>query len=162
MQACRSGCVHQRTVITEPVQACMLPVHTCKFLMLAPTCCGLECTRRVDQSSIAFTALVKGTCHCLHPHTRVCCTSQASLFCCTMFFRSILCSCHLFPCLLASAEGQTEATAAYEEAMHDIFALDLECHQHQQPYITHKGHLRWEMIEMWPMTVSPACFCQQI
>ena len=53
-----------------------------------------------------------------------------------------------------AAEGQSDAEAAYEEAMNDIFTLQLECHRHQQPHTTHKGQLRWEMIEMWPMPVS--------
>lgn len=53
-----------------------------------------------------------------------------------------------------AAEGQSDAEAAYEEAMNDIFTLQLECHRHQQPHTAHKGQLRWEMIEMWPMPVS--------
>lgn len=58
--------------------------------------------------------------------------------------------CVIFP----PVEGESEAEAAYEEAMNDIFNLQLECHRHQQPHTNHKGLLRWEMIEMWPMPVS--------
>lgn len=53
------------------------------------------------------------------------------------------------------AGGEEEAEAAYDEALHAIFALQLERHQHTQPYISKKdGRSKWAMIEMSPMTVS--------
>jgi len=54
-----------------------------------------------------------------------------------------------------SAGGEEEAEAAYDEALHAIFVLQLERHRHTQPYISKKdGRSKWAMIEMSPMLVS--------
>ena len=51
--------------------------------------------------------------------------------------------------------GDQEADAAYDEALHAIFELQLERHQHTQPYVSKKdGRKKWAMIEMSPMIVS--------
>lgn len=51
------------------------------------------------------------------------------------------------------AGGAAEAQAALHEACHAIFDLKVSCHRHTQP--RRKGATRrWEMIEMWPLTVS--------
>ncbi|DBA72255.1 TPA: putative 3',5'-cyclic phosphodiesterase pde-3, variant 2 [Trebouxia sp. C0005] len=48
--------------------------------------------------------------------------------------------------------GEEEAEAAYDEALHAIFVLQLERHRHTQPYISKKdGRSKWAMIEMSPM-----------
>ncbi len=57
-----------------------------------------------------------------------------------------------------SAGGEEEAEAAYDEALHAIFVLQLERHRHTQPYISKKdGRSKWAMIEMSPMLVSLQC-----
>ena len=54
----------------------------------------------------------------------------------------------------ASLGGQEEAQAAYEEAYNDVFNLQLDCHRHAQPRKSRRdGHVKWHMIEMWPMQV---------
>ena len=51
--------------------------------------------------------------------------------------------------------GEEEAEAAYDEAFHAIFQLQLERHRHTQPYTSKKdGRSKWAMIEMSPITVS--------
>ena len=51
--------------------------------------------------------------------------------------------------------GEEEAEAAYDEAFHAIFHLQLQRHRHTQPYISKKdGKSKWVMIEMSPITVS--------
>lgn len=53
------------------------------------------------------------------------------------------------------AGGETEAQAAYDEAMNAVFNLQLECHRHAQPHKSKKdGKIKWAMIEMWPIVVS--------
>ena len=64
---------------------------------------------------------------------------------------------HIFYSILHSIGGKEEARAAYEEALHAIFTLNLECHRHTQPHKSKKnGHMKWAMIEMWPMMVCAA------
>lgn len=61
------------------------------------------------------------------------------------------------------AGGDEEAEAAYDEAVHAIFELQLERHRHIQPYISKKdGRSKWAMIEMSPMTVSPSLIAKEI
>ena len=56
---------------------------------------------------------------------------------------------------MSHAGGDEEAEAAYDEAVHAIFELQLERHRHIQPYVSKKdGRNKWAMIEMSPMTVS--------
>ena len=63
-------------------------------------------------------------------------------------------------CDFGCAGGEKEAEAAYDEAVHAIFELQLERHRHVQPYISKKdGRSKWAMIEMSPMMVSPARAC---
>ena len=55
------------------------------------------------------------------------------------------------------AGGQGEADRAYAEALNACFDLELEVHQHVQPYTSRKdGKLKWALLEMWPVPVSPA------
>lgn len=59
--------------------------------------------------------------------------------------------------MMHSTGGKEQARAAYEEALHAIFTLNLECHRHTQPHKSKKnGHMKWAMIEMWPMMVCAA------
>ena len=53
------------------------------------------------------------------------------------------------------AGGQEEAHEAYADAVNAIFVLHVDCHRHTQPHAQQQGKIRWEMIEMWPMKVSP-------
>ena len=51
--------------------------------------------------------------------------------------------------------GEEEAQAAYEEAVHAIFTLQLDNHRHTQQYKSKKdGRTKYVMIEMWPLVVS--------
>ena len=53
--------------------------------------------------------------------------------------------------------GEEEAQAAFEEAVHAIFTLQLDNHRHTQQYKSKKdGRAKYVMIEMWPLKVSNA------
>lgn len=53
------------------------------------------------------------------------------------------------------AGGQGEADRAHAEALNACFDLEVEVHQHVQPYTSHKdGKLKWALLEMWPVPVS--------
>ena len=57
--------------------------------------------------------------------------------------------------LALNTGGEEEAEAAYDEAFHAIFHLQLERHRHTQAYTSKKdGRSKWAMIEMSPITVS--------
>ena len=58
--------------------------------------------------------------------------------------------------------GQGEGDRAYAEALHACFDLQVEVHQHVQPYTSRKdGNLKWALLEMWPVTVSTTRHCSR-
>lgn len=51
--------------------------------------------------------------------------------------------------------GKEQAEKAYAEALGACFDLQVEVHQHVQPYTSSKdGSLKWALLEMWPLLVS--------
>lgn len=51
--------------------------------------------------------------------------------------------------------GQEQVEKAYTEALSACFDLEVEVHQHVQPYKSSKdGSLKWALLEMWPLLVS--------
>ena len=53
------------------------------------------------------------------------------------------------------AGSKEQADRAYAEALSACFDLEVEVHQHVQPYTSSKdGSLKWALLEMWPLLVS--------